>query len=110
VEFQGRNAVLGGFDYLDDVSVTPTQSGVLGSGYWAKHSEAWCFSNITLGCQSYTQADAMAIMVSPTRGDMTYQLAAQLAAAKLNVDCGRMDSTCVASAIAAAEPGYARIR
>jgi len=103
VEFQGRNAVSGGVDYLDDVSVTPTQSGVRGSGYWTNHPEAWCFSNITLGCQSYTQAEAIAIMQNPTHKDMTYQLAAQLAAAKLNVNCGRMDSSCVASAIAAAD-------
>jgi hypothetical protein len=41
---------------------------------------------------------------------MTYQLAAQLAAAKLNVDCARMDSSCVASAIAQLTPGYARMR
>ena len=101
VEFQGRN--VGGVDYLDDVSVTPTQSGVQGSGYWANHPEAWCFSNITLGCVSYTQADAIAIIKNPTKGDMTYQLAAQLAAAKLNVDCGGQDSSCVASAIAAAD-------
>ena len=103
LEFQGRNAVLGGVDYLDDVSVTPTQSGVRGSGYWANHPEAWCFSNITLGCQSYTQAAAIAIMQHPTHGDMTYQLAAQLAAAKLNTDCAGMDSSCVASAILVAD-------
>jgi hypothetical protein len=34
---------------------------------------------------------------------MTYHLAAQLAAAKLNVDCAATDSSCVASAIAAAD-------
>jgi hypothetical protein len=42
-------------------------------------------------------------MQNPTRGDRTYQLAAQLAAAKLNVDCNLTDSSCVASAIAAAD-------
>ena len=83
--------------------MTPTQSGVRGSGYWANHPEAWCFSNITLGCQSYTQAAAIAIMQNPTHGDMTYQLAAQLAAAKLNTDCAGMDSSCVASAIVVAD-------
>jgi hypothetical protein len=103
LEFQGRNVQ--GSDYLDDVSVTPapTPSGVGGIGYWAKHPEAWCLSSITLGCQSYTQAEAIAIMLNPTRRDMTYQLAAQLAAAKLNVDCNLTDSSCVASAIAAAD-------
>ena len=101
VEFQARNAI--GADYLDDVFVTPAQSGVGGIGYWANHPEAWCMSNITLGCQTYTQAEAIAIILNPTHQDMTYQLAAQLAAAKLNVDCAHMDSSCVASAIAAAD-------
>ena len=59
--------------------------------------------SITLGCQSYTEAQVIAIMQNPTRKDMTYQLAAQLAAAKLNVDCNLTDSSCVASAIAAAD-------
>jgi hypothetical protein len=101
VEFQGRN--VGGVDYLDDVFVgpTPTQSGAQGSGYWANHPLAWC-SDITL-CQSYSEAQIIAIMKNPTKGDMTYQLAAQLAAAKLNVQCNLTDSSCVAGAIAAAE-------
>lgn len=102
LEFQGRNAH--DKDFLDDVDLTPTPAAnVGGSGYWAKHPEAWCVLTITLGCQSYTQAAAIAIMQNPTHGDMTYQLAAQLAAAKLNVDCAATDSSCVASAIAAAD-------
>jgi hypothetical protein len=67
------------------------------------HPDAWCLLSITLGCQSYTEAQVIAIMQNPTRGDRTYQLAAQLAAAKLNVDCNLTDSSCVASAIAAAD-------
>ena len=59
--------------------------------------------SITLGCQSCTEAQVIAIMQNPTRGDMTYQLAAQLAAAQLNVQCNLTDSSCVASAIAAAD-------
>jgi len=102
LEFQGRNVL--GFDYLDDVDPTPTPAANVGGiGYWANHPEAWCVLTITLGCQSYTQAEAIAIMQTPTRGDMTYQLAAQLAAAKLNVDCAFTDSSCVASAITAAD-------
>ena len=38
-----------------------------------------------------------------TARDRTYQLGAQLAAAKLNVNCAHADSSCVASAIAAAD-------
>jgi hypothetical protein len=42
-------------------------------------------------------------MRNSTRKDMTYPLGAQLAAAKLNVDCVHTNSSCVASAIAAAD-------
>jgi hypothetical protein len=78
-------------------------ANVGGIGYWTNHPEAWCVLTITLGCQSYTQADAIAIMLNPTRKDMTYQLAAQLAAAKLNVDCAFTEPSCVANAISAAD-------
>src|SRR5438093_3985065 len=102
LEFQGRNAH--DKDFLDDVDLTPTPAAnVGGTGYWANHTEAWCVLTITLGCQSYTQAQIIAFMQNPTRGDMTYHLAAQLAAAKLNVDCAFTDSSCVASAITAAD-------
>jgi hypothetical protein len=66
------------------------------------HPEAWCVSQITLGCKTYTKAQASAIMRNSTSTDMTYPLAAQLAAAKLNVDCAHTNSSCVASAITAA--------
>jgi hypothetical protein len=102
LEFQGRNAH--DKDFLDDVDLTPTPAAnVGGTGYWAHHTEAWCVLTITLGCQSYTQAQIIAFMQNPTRGDMTYHLAAQLAAAKLNVNCAFTDSSCVASAIVAAD-------
>jgi hypothetical protein len=102
LEFQGRNAI--GADYVDDVDLTQTPAANVGGiGYWANHPEAWCVLTITLGCQDYTQAQAIAIMLHPTNKDMTYQLAAQLAAAKLNVDCAFTDSSCVASAITAAD-------
>jgi hypothetical protein len=58
---------------------------------------------IQLGCNSYTKAQAIAIMQYPTGGDMTYQLAAHLIAAKLNVGCSRSNASCVSSAIAAAD-------
>lgn len=47
--------------------------------------------------------DAQRIDKQSTSTDMTYQLAAQLAAAKLNVGCAGADSSCVASAIASAD-------
>ena len=57
---------------------------------------------IQLGCQTYTKAQAIAIMQHPTSGDMTWQLASQLIAAKLNISCSNSNPTCVSSAIAAA--------
>ena len=73
------------------------------SGYWASHPDAWCVPTIQIGCQVYTQAQAIAIMQQPTSGDKTYSLAAQVIAAKLNVYCAGADSSCVASAISSAD-------
>jgi hypothetical protein len=87
-------------------SPTPTPipgAGVGTIGYWMNHPQAWCMLHITLGCQSYTKSEAIAIMRQPVSQDMTYQLAAQLAAAKLNVTCDGTNASCVASAIAAAD-------
>ena len=67
------------------------------------HPEAWCTQTIKLGCVIYTKAQVIAFMQQSTSGDMTYQMAAQLAAAKLNVDCGFNDRSCVASAITNAD-------
>jgi hypothetical protein len=66
------------------------------------HPEAWCVQTIQLGCQTYTKAQAIAIMQHSTTGDMTWQLASQLIAAKLNISCGNSNPSCVSSAIAAA--------
>src|SRR5882724_10807009 len=71
------------------------------AGYWANH--AWCVPTIQIGCQVYTQAEAIAIINNSTSGDKTYSLAAQLIAAKLNVYCAGADSSCVASAISSAD-------
>jgi hypothetical protein len=52
---------------------------------------------------TYTKAQAIAIMNQSTSKDMTYQLAAHLIAAKLNVGCSRSNATCISSAITAAD-------
>jgi hypothetical protein len=74
-----------------------------GIGYWANHPQAWCVSKLTLGCQTYSKSQIIGFMLDTTTSDMTYRLAAQLAAAKLNVNCVGTDSSCVANAIAAAD-------
>ena len=56
-----------------------------------------------LGCQTYTETQAIAIMQHNPSHDKTYTLAHQLIAAKLNIACKGADSSCIASAIAAAD-------
>lgn len=58
---------------------------------------------IKIGCVVYTKDQAIAIMKQSTSTDMTYQMAAHLIAAKLNVDCAFNDRSCVQSAITAAD-------
>jgi hypothetical protein len=67
------------------------------------HPEAWCMETIQLGCVTYTQAQAVAIMRHSTGNDKTYAVAQQLIATKLNVACGHTDPSCVSTAIAAAD-------
>ncbi|MEW5871914.1 MAG: SdrD B-like domain-containing protein [Chloroflexota bacterium] len=71
-------------------------------GYWKTHPESWPVSEILIGGQIYTRDQAIAIMGQPGKGDKTYNLFAQLVAAKLNVLIGN-DPTCVAGDIAAAD-------
>jgi hypothetical protein len=52
---------------------------------------------------TYTRAQAIAIMRHNSSHDKTYTLAQQLIAAKLNIACKGSDSSCIASAIAAAD-------
>ena len=58
---------------------------------------------IQLGCITYTQAQAIAIMRHSSSQDKTYTLAQELIAAKLNVACQNSNSSCISSAIAAAD-------
>lgn len=58
---------------------------------------------ITLGCQTYSQSKAIAIMRHNSSHDKTYTLAQQLIAAKLNIACGNSDASCIMSAINAAD-------
>jgi hypothetical protein len=58
---------------------------------------------IMLGCQTYTQTQAIAIMRHNTSQDKTYLLAQELIAAKLNVTCMNSDPSCASSLIAAAD-------
>jgi hypothetical protein len=76
---------------------------VFSAGYWQNHPQAWCFETISIGCQTYTQSQAISIMRHNSGQDKTYTIAQQLIAAKLNIGCKHSDSSCIASAIAAAD-------
>jgi hypothetical protein len=71
-------------------------------GYWVNHTEDWPLNFITLGCITYTKAQAIAILQRPTKGDNTYSMAAQLIAAKLNLADGN-NSSCIAPTVASAD-------
>ena len=75
----------------------------MSSGFWMNHSKAWCMESISIGCATYTQSQAIGIMRHNSSHDKTYSLAQQLIAAKLNIACNGSDSSCIASAIAAAD-------
>jgi len=58
---------------------------------------------IQIGCTAYSQTQAIEIMRHNSSRDKTYSLAQQIIAAKLNVSCKHSSTTCIASAVAAAD-------
>ena len=60
----------------------------LGQGFWKNHPGAWPVSSLTLGSQTYVQAQLLTILTTPVRGDASLVLADQLIAAKLNIAHG----------------------
>jgi hypothetical protein len=71
-------------------------------GYWLNHEENWPLASMILGNRSYSMAECLAILKRPTKGDVTYSMAAQQIAAKLNLARGT-ESSCIASTVAAAD-------
>jgi hypothetical protein len=53
--------------------------------YFRQNSDVWSNATLILGNQRYSQAEAMALLYRPVRGDVSLLLAGQLIAAKLNV-------------------------
>src|SRR5262249_21793583 len=80
---------LGNFPF--GVAITPspvTFACPLGQGFWKNHSDTWPVTSLTLGSQTYTQAELLALFDTPPRGDASLILAHQLIAAKLNIANG----------------------
>jgi hypothetical protein len=59
-----------------------------GQGFWKNHPGLWPVTSLTLGSQTYTQDELLALFDTPPRGDASVILAHQLIAAKLNIANG----------------------
>jgi hypothetical protein len=71
-------------------------------GFWKTHPDAWPVTSLTLGSQTYTQAELLALFDTPPRGDASLILVDQLIAAKLNIANGS-DPTPISTTIADAD-------
>jgi hypothetical protein len=80
----------------------PTAEGTGTLGYWKNHPEGWPVTSLTLGGVTYGRNDAIALMGTASKGDKSYDMFHQLAAAKLNVLAGN-ESSCIDATIAAAD-------
>lgn len=73
-----------------------------GQGFWKNHASAWTVTDLTLGSQSYTQAELLVILGTPPAGDASLILARQLIAVKLNVANG-VDASAINATIIEAD-------
>jgi hypothetical protein len=80
----------------------PTGRCPFTQGYWKNHPDAWPVTSLTLGSETYTEAELLAILRTPVRGDASLILAHQLIAAKLNIANGS-DPAPVSATIADAD-------
>ena len=71
-------------------------------GFWKTHPAQWPVTSLTLGSQTYTQAELLTLLTTPVGGDASLILAEQLIAAKLNIANGA-DPTPISSTIADAD-------
>lgn len=95
--------VFGGFAASAQQSTTCP----FGQGYW-KNTAQWPVTELTLGSQTYSQAELLILFNTPTEGDASLILAHQLIAAKLNAAQG-VDVTAVSGIIAQADALLAQL-
>lgn len=60
----------------------------LGQGFWKNHASAWPVASLTLGSQTYSEAELLHLLGTPVKGDASLILARQLIAALLNLANG----------------------
>lgn len=70
-------------------------------GFWKNHEEVWPVASLYIGGAEYSQADLLAVLRAPVKGNAVLILAKQLIAAELNIANGS-DPTVVTAARAAA--------
>jgi len=68
-----------------DVVVTRGYRCPLSQGYWKNNPKAWPVASLTLGSQTYTQAELLQLLKTSTTSDASLVLARQLIAAELNI-------------------------
>ncbi len=93
-----------GFTENFETTTIQTQDCTFTQGYWKNHPEAWpalCLP-MTLGGNSYTQAELLQIFNQPVQGNGAISLAHQLIAAKLNT-CQGANPAAVAACVTAAD-------
>jgi hypothetical protein len=80
----------------------PPRACPLSQGFWKNQAEFWPVAELTLGSQSYTQAELIQILQNPIVKDASLILAHQLIAAKLNIAWGT-DPAPIADAVSNAD-------
>ena len=88
--------------FVAKIAEAPTNRCPQGQGFWKNHTGAWPVTSLTLGSQSYTQAELLALSDTPPGGDASLILADQLIAAKLNLANGS-DPTPISATITDAD-------
>lgn len=74
----------------------------LTQGYWKNHASQWPTTVLSLGGTNYGQAELLAILRTPPKGDASIILVHQLIAAKLNVASGASSGS-IGASIASAD-------
>ena len=76
------------FDTVEAFLGVPSFGCPRGQAYWKSNPDEWPVDSLTLGDVVYTKAEALMVLNTPPRGDVTITLARHLIVAKLNLLTG----------------------
>jgi hypothetical protein len=77
-----------GFSENMDGATIQSQNCTFTQGYWKNHTTVWPVSSLTLGANTYTQAQLLQILGQPVQGNGSISLAHQLIATLVNIANG----------------------